>query len=442
MKRTKSSLMKSVFAAVVILGLMSQNLFATNGYFKHGYGVKYSALAGAGTALSLSSIGAATNPASLAFLGSRFDVSLAAFSPSREFSVTGNPSGFPGTFGLAPGTVESESNFFPIPTFGANYNVSETATIGLMFVANGGMNTDYESAVFYDPTSAETGVNLEQMFLGATFAIKVAEQHSLGVTALLGYQKFAAKGLLSFAGFSSDPANITGNSNSTATGFGARIGYQGKVLPFLTLGASYQTKVAMGEFERYAGLFAENGDFDVPATWNVGIAADANDNLTFAFDVQQILYSGVKSIANPLNVMELAPAFPDGQGGYVPNPNYKPLGSDAGAGFGWEDVMVFKLGVMYKAADDLTLMCGFSHGNNPIPSSEVLFNILAPGVVQNHISVGVSKMFEGGKELNASFTYALSNTVSGANPMEAPNQQTIELKMSQIQFEVGYAFGL
>lgn len=438
----KSNLLKTLFAAFVIIAISAQSISATNGYFKHGYGVKYSALAGAGTALSLSSIGAATNPASLGFLNSRFDVSLAAFSPSREYSVTGNPSGFPGTFGLAPGTVESESNFFPIPTFGANYNLNETMTIGLMFVANGGMNTDYETAVFYDPTSSETGVNLEQMFLGATYAIRFAENHSIGVTALMGYQKFAAKGLLSFANFSSDPANLSGNSNSTATGFGVRVGYQGQVLPFLTVGASYQTKLSMGEFERYAGLFAQAGDFDVPATWNFGIAAKANDDLTFAVDVQQIQYSGVKSIANPLNVMELAPAFPDGQGGYVPNPNFKPMGSENGAGFGWEDVMVYKFGVMYNVAADWILMGGYSHGDNPVPTSEVLFNILAPGVVQDHISVGLTKLLEGGREINASFTYALSNTVSGANPMEAPNQQTIELKMSQIQFEVGYAFGL
>jgi len=419
-------MLKRISVILVMLFMIASSIHATNGYFRHGYGVKYSALAGAGTALSLSSIGAATNPASLAFLNSRFDVSLAAFSPSREFTVTGNPSGYPGTFGLTPGTVESESNFFPIPTLGVNYNLNETMSVGLMFIANGGMNTDYETAVFYDPTSKETGVNLEQMFFGATYAIEFAENHSFGATALLGYQKFAAKGTLSFAGFSSDPANISGNSNSTATGFGARFGYQGKVLPFLTLGASYQTKVGMSEFERYAGLFAEEGDFDVPATWNVGVAANANDNLTFALDVQQIQYSGVNSISNPI----------------IPNIQTAFLGNANGAGFGWEDIMVYKFGVMYNLSSDMILMAGYSHSDNPVPSSEVLFNILAPGVVQDHISIGLSKLLEGGKEINASFTYALSNTVSGANPLEAPNQQTIELQMSQIQFEVGYAFGL
>ena len=38
------------------------------------------------------------------------------------------------------------------------------------------------------------------------------------------------------------------------------------------------------------------------------------------------------------------------------------------------------------------------------------------------------------------FMYALPKEVTGANPLEAPGRQTIGLKMSQWQLEVGYAF--
>ena len=36
--------------------------------------------------------------------------------------------------------------------------------------------------------------------------------------------------------------------------------------------------------------------------------------------------------------------------------------------------------------------------------------------------------------------YAPANTVTGPNVFEAPDAQTIELKMSQFQLEVGWAF--
>jgi long-chain fatty acid transport protein len=45
----------------------------------------------------------------MVFLGQRYDLGIEVFNPNRQFSVTGSPSGFPGTFGLAPGTVESGS---------------------------------------------------------------------------------------------------------------------------------------------------------------------------------------------------------------------------------------------------------------------------------------------------------------------------------------------
>ena len=46
---------------------------ATNGYFQHAYGTDYKALAGAGVALPLGAIAAATNPAAMVIVGERFD---------------------------------------------------------------------------------------------------------------------------------------------------------------------------------------------------------------------------------------------------------------------------------------------------------------------------------------------------------------------------------
>ncbi len=67
---------------------------ATDGYFSHGYGTHYKGLAGAGAALHLDSLAAATNPAAMAFVGPRWDASLSLFSPDRYYTVSGNPSGF------------------------------------------------------------------------------------------------------------------------------------------------------------------------------------------------------------------------------------------------------------------------------------------------------------------------------------------------------------
>lgn len=421
----------SLFLFLVIL----QTTYATDGYFRHGYGVKYSAIGGAGSALSLSSTGSISNPAGIAFLNTGFDIDLSFFSPLRSYTVTGNPSGYPGTFPLTPGKYESSSELFLFPTIGANFQLGEKFAIGLVGYGNGGMNTDYNYQVFYDPSSPETGVNIEQLFFGAAFAFEFVKGHSIGVSPLFGYQKFSAKGLQSFGGFSKYPNFLSGNSISTATGFGARVGYQGKLFPFLSLGGSFQTKISMSPFDEYKGLFAQEGDFDVPATWNAGLAIHPSEKFTIAVDVQQILYSGVKSIANKMDLTVNSPALPNGS----PNPNFQPLGSEEGWGFGWQDLMVIKGGLLFKPAPDWTLMAGYSQGKQPFDEKEVLFNILAPAVVERHITVGFSKKFED-REMNISFMYAPTGTVEGKNILEAPNQQTIKLEMTQWQLEFGYSF--
>ena len=69
-----------------------------------------------------------------------------------------------------------------------------------------------------------------------------------------------------------------------------------------------------------------------------------------------------------------------------------------------------------------------------------MFNILAPAVIQNHITAGITKQLGNQHEVSLAFMYALDNSVTGPNPLEAPNQQTIEISMQQWQIEVGYAF--
>src|SRR5512141_2098898 len=133
---------------------------ATDGYFANGYGTNYKGMAGAGVALYLGTQAPATNPAAMAFLGPRYDIGMEVFNPNRQFSVTGAPSGFPGTFGLAPGTVRSGSKYFPIPSLGANWNVGDSGTFGISVYGNGGMNTDYAGSVF---GAGPAGVDLSQM---------------------------------------------------------------------------------------------------------------------------------------------------------------------------------------------------------------------------------------------------------------------------------------
>lgn len=418
------STFKRSLVALAVAAAVPMTAHATNGYFSHGYGTKSKGMAGAGVALPQDAMAAATNPAGMVWVGDRYDLGAALFSPRREYTVSGNPSP-PPAFGLSPGTVESDSDYFLIPHFGANWMLGADSAVGVAVYGNGGMNTDYPGSAnggagtYY---GGPAGVDLMQLFVTPTYSRKINDTASWGVGLILAAQSFEARGLSAFGPYSSDSSNLTDNDHDLSYGAGLRLGIQGEVAPGLQLGAAYTSEIAMSELDDYKGLFAEQGDFDIPASATIGLAWDATANSTLTFDIQRIWYSKVRSIANPL----------------LPNLQTSQLGNDGGAGFGWEDMTIYKLGYQWQTGNDWTWRVGVSHGDQPIPDSEVLFNILAPGVIETHFTFGFTKAVGKSNEFSMAFMYAPSETVSGPNPL-SPGQ-TIELEMKQFEVEASWAW--
>ncbi len=419
-----------VFAFMALAGLAG-SAYATNGYFSHGYGMKAKGMAGASTTNTDDAFFGANNPAAAAFAGNRIDLGVDLFSPIREASRTGS-AGFGGA--MDPGrdfSTESDSNYFLVPEFGYNRMVNNNLALGVTVYGNGGMNTDYSGNAinsgvtgFCDadqsggPTAADIGlfnalcgqgslgVDLMQLIVAPTAAYKIAPNHSIGISPLLGYQRFKAEGLHAFGGFSSAPDNLTNKGYDDAFGYGVRIGYMGKISPTVTIGAAYASKMKFDEFDEYKGLFAEQGGFDIPENYNLGVAWQATPAIKLALDYQRINYSGVASVSNPL----------------LPNLQASLLGNDSGAGFGWDDIDVWKLGAEYKYSQQLTLRAGYSHTDNPISSSanpvspdfgETSFNIIAPAVIEDHVTLGFTYTLASGNEVTMAYMHGFKNDVSG-----------------------------
>ncbi|MBI3919711.1 MAG: outer membrane protein transport protein [Betaproteobacteria bacterium] len=66
----------------------------------------------------------------------------------------------------------------------------------------------------------------------------------------------------------------------------------------------------------------------------------------------------------------------------------------------------------YQYSKELTLRGGFSYSDNPIKGQDVTFNILAPGVIRNHLSLGFTYKTQSGGELTMAYTHAFSNSVT------------------------------
>jgi len=443
---------KQLIACAVAAGLAApMSAFATNGYFAHGYGTKSKALGGGGSALPQDAMAAADNPAGMVRVGERMDLGLTLFSPSDRGYEASNPVVTgpldASNFILEAGNFKSDNDFFLIPHFAYNWMLNPDSSIGVTVYGNGGMNTEYNASQYtQDPDgpgpaipgtyyAGTAGVNLEQLFANVSYSRAINAQHSWGVSAILAYQRFKAEGLGSFAPFSSDPTKLSNNGTDTSTGFGAKLGWLGEVSPGVTLAASYQTKMSMSEFDDYKGLFAEQGGFDIPATWTLGLAWDITSTGTLTFDIQGIQYSDVKSIANPL-----LPAL----GACGAGDTTQCLGTSNGSGFGWEDIVIYKLGYQWETSPQWTWRVGASVGENPIPSSETLFNIIAPGVMETHLTGGFTWTTSQNSEFSMAAMYAPENKISGANPLAGGTNgnasQNIELYMTQWELTASWAW--
>jgi long-chain fatty acid transport protein len=381
---------------------MATGAQATNGYFSHGYGMKAKGMGGAATAMSDDAFGGANNPAAMVFAGSRMDLGADLFSPIREASNSA-------AFGSAV-TSKSDSDYFLIPEFGYNRMLNTDLSLGVTVYGNGGMNTDYPALAGFGTTNilggaGALGVDLMQLVIAPTVAYKVAPDHSVGISPLLGYQRFAATGVNSFGGISTNSSALSNNGHDDAFGYGVRVGYMGKITPTITIGAAYASKINFKKFSKYAGLFAEQGDFDIPENYNLGAAWQATAQMKLALDYQRINYSGVAAVGNPSNNYTLGPT------GF--------MGANSGAGFGWSDIDVWKLGAEYKYSQQMTLRAGYSHNDNPINGSdtaEATFNILAPAVIEDHMTLGFTYSLASGDELTMSYMHGFENEVSGARP--------------------------
>ena len=409
-------------AALCLTAAVPQVASATEGYFAMAYGTAQRGVAGAGIAYSQDAMSSAINPASVATVGRELTLGVEVFSPRREFSVSG------GNPGLLPdGTTTSGRDWFIVPNAAFNMPLGNGAVVNFSAYGNGGMNTSYRnvpnancgpfSGVFCGGT---TGVDLTQLFLSIGYAKKTGN-FSWGVAPTVAVQRFSAKGLAPFGALSADPANLSNRGHDMSYGIGLRAGFQYEINPQLAIGVSGQTQFKMSKFKKYAGLFENGGEFDIPASLGVGLAFKPRSDLTLLMDYQRIFYSNVPAVANSTTATS-------------------PFGAKGGSGFGWDDVDVVRIGAEWQQSPDMTWRAGYAHASNPVGSNDVTFNVLAPGIVEHHLSFGGTKRLNDRDRLDFSLVYVVPNSVSGPEMTPGgPSGNTVKLHMEQFSASIGWS---
>lgn len=398
-------------------------VFATNGLLPYGTGTKSKGMAGAGIALPQDAMITSQNPAGSVWVGQRYDLGVDFFMPYREAIEHDNT---PAGGFILPGRYESENNFFVIPSAAVNWRIDNDKSFAVAVYAAGGVNTEYSPSP-WNGGQGTTGASLKQIFITPTYSFKVNNKTSFGLSAILAVQAFEAEGLSPFARstVSKSTDYLTDQGVDLSYGFGLRAGFHTQLNDKLTVAGAITSKIDMSKFDDYRDLFPNRGEINYPATYVLGMAYKVSNKSTVAFDIQHIKYSDVKAIGgSPTN---LANCSVDVE--YC-------FGGTNGPGFGWSDMTIYKLGYQWRGKKGWTWRAGYSKGDMPLARAS--FNILAPGVTEEHFTFGFTKENKAkNSEWSFAAMYAPEDSFRAVSELGQPDD--VEVRMHQFALEFSWS---
>jgi long-chain fatty acid transport protein len=367
------------------------------------------------------------------------------------------------------GADESGRDIFLIPFYGQSFEIDSNSSWAITVSALGGMNTDFKRNPFQPIATAfgagslgNLGIDLKQVSIGGTYARKVTPELSLGATLALVIQQFQARGLSLFGIFplSTDPNKLSDNGKSRSTGIGLNLGAMYDLGNGMTIGFNYAPEIDMSEFDEYAGLFAQKGDFDIPSHYSLGFSMPVSTDMTFAIDYRRINYTDVPSVSN--DSQRLTDISGPGTSCMSSGTNLdsRCLGGADGAGFGWDDMDIIKFGIAWEQSPGTVYRVGWNHGDSPIEAEDVVINFIAPGVVEDSLTLGMTKNLTSDSEITVVFIHTFANDVSGDlpvafsmqnadglsggmvpnDPAGVPGTATIEMEQNFIEVQYGKRF--
>ena len=430
MARTRRLLACTLVASVAAVPSLS---YATNGMFLIGYGTKSRGMGGVAIATPQDAIAGAVNPASIGFVKDRVDVGADLFRPKAK-SRLGE--------GDEKLSYSSSRNLFLMPAMGGTYKFNRKISIGFSAVPAGGGSTRYNQNLYNNITGSNVddtlGVNLMVMQMNPTASYRINKQNRIGASLVMSVQTFRAYGLDYFSTFTAVfndtgqfPENMTNRGNDYAYGAGMRLGWMGRFFKErLSLGATYTSRVYMTKFDKYKDLFAEQGSMDTPENFGAGFGFKITPKLLIGADITRTLYSKVRAIGNA-SATTTGNGFPD-------SPEENSLGADGGLGFGWDDQTVYKVGVAYDYTPKWTFRTGWNYGKSPIDekNGEVLFNMLAPAVTQNHMTLGAT--YAPNKKMEWSFSYVHAFKYEQEGPTLIGDTGKIQMYQDSVGVSFGY----
>jgi long-chain fatty acid transport protein len=401
--------------AVVVALLAATPAMATNGLRMTAFSPLNASMGGAGVAAGFDSSALVLNPATMADLGARVDFGAAYFPTTIKYSATNNYLSLPppldqlGALIVNQPNVTITSDFppVPIPNIGVVIPLAKDWRLGLGMAAMAGAGADYAANLF-SSTVQTTYFNF-RFPIGVSWNL-LDGMLSVGATAngswaLLGYSFGTSFGL---------PPHPVANAFGAGFTLGARV----KPLPFLAVGAAYESPTWFQPFEFNIGCSNPGGVIPPSATCPAGGAPGGREELELnlpasaALGVEVELLGGALLLLGDVQYIAWSTTLGANQPEFI-NDSATFTSQAFPFSANWSDQVVYKIGAQLSATDWLKIRAGFNHGAAPQDPSRALENIAFPAFVESHVTLGVGLQLSSSVALNLASVIGIEKTISG-----------------------------
>lgn len=217
-------------------------------------------------------------------------------------------------------------------------------------------------------------LSLQRSVATPTLSFALGDNTSIGVSAVLAYQRFASLGM-GVADWNGSQRPVSWAARETSFGTGLRLDTVQRITQQLAVSASYQSRVNMDAFSTYRGVYADAGDFDVPSQTSFGISYALTPSLSADVGVDRMAYSGIKPFTSnglPLRFLAL-------------------LGDGLSPNFAWDDLTVYSAGWSWHNAVFGDLRFRYTTRQQPLPSSRMLAQAMQDSVSRYSLAMGWSQ---------------------------------------------------
>jgi hypothetical protein len=291
--------------------------------------------------------------------------------------------------------------------------VGQAGAIGTL-PAVGGAAGQPPSARISESNQFGIGSNVVASSLSAS----LAGGGDVRISALAASQRYATSGfgLGQTAGIGVDSQALLLPQEQSA-GQGARLDYVMPVGADWQWAASVQSRIDMDPFQSYRGVYAEPGEFDLPARAGAQLRFSPTAATTLTVGAERVFFGDVKaftSLALPPQLLGL-------------------LGDGSSPTFAWEDLTVYTLEGTVRDATDGLWSLRYTSRQQPAPTSALLRMALEDSFTDLNLALGYQRDLGSAGALSFAAAYAPSRYFLGLTPSGRRYQDG-----SQVEFEASW----